>query len=273
MLFIAAALIFTVACSQPSAISSEPEDSGSATRPTCADKALDALLKKIEDRSNQLKTFQADMHYEHLQLFIDDIRWQTGSVVYVADPQRVRFRIHFDKVKQWDITETMPEKFNAHDEDFAFDGSWLTHRNGRLKSLKRWQVSEKPQKKEAFRLGHSAFPLPFAITRKDLTDNFEITRLPADPNDPAETEHLQLMPKDSSPFKEDYHRFDLWVSRAQALPVQFRYETPEAEIVTSRWSKITIDQPVNDKAFQLDETTGKDWTIETIPFKKQTPPN
>ena len=260
-------MVFFGTCAQPnSAMSSEP-----AKQPPAQiepDPALDKLLEKIESRGKQLSSFQAKMHYEHVQLFIDDIKQQTGTLIYQATDKRVQFRIHFDQVKQWDLTDEAPEKFIGHDEDFAFDGLWLTHRNARLKTLKRWQVAKKAQNREAFRLGKSSFPLPFAVTKKDMTEHFIPELCPADPNDPANTDHLRLTPKKESPYAQEYHYFDLWVSRDQALPVQFRYETQEAEIVISRWTEIRTDQPIADKAFQL-KAAGKDWTIEETSLQEE----
>lgn len=266
------ALFLFGACTQPNrAVSCEPNHTATPTKQTSTEKALTTLLQRIETRCNQLRTFQAKMHYEHIQLFIDDIKQQTGTLIYQANDQRVQFRIHFDQKKQWDLTEEPPKKFTPHDEDFAFDGQWITHRNARHKTIKRWQIAKSAQKKEAFRLGRGSFPLPFAITQKDITDHFIPTLLPSDPNDPQATSHLQLVPKPQSPYAQQYHHFDLWVSKDQALPVQFRYETNEAEIVTSRWSKIRTNQPIKPKNFQL-KPAGKDWTLQETPLKDQ-PPN
>jgi hypothetical protein len=259
------ALFFFGACTQSNpAISSQPDQ---VEKETPTEKNLARLLEQIETRCNRLRTFQAKMHYEQTQIFIDDIKQQTGTLIYQADENRVQFRIHFDQRKQWDLTQEPPKKFTPHDEDFAFDGLWVTHRNARLKTLQRWQIAKTAKKKETFRLGHGAFPLPFAITKKDINDHFIPTLLDPDPNDPQATNHLQLMPKPQSPYAKQYHRFDLWVSRDQALPIQFSYETNELEIITSRWSDIRIDLPIKQKKFHL-KPAAKDWTKEETPLKK-----
>jgi len=71
-------LFFVTACGPNNTIATQPE-------PAKEESPLDRLLGQIEKQCNSLHTFQADMHYEHIQIYIDDIKQQRGTLIYQAD--------------------------------------------------------------------------------------------------------------------------------------------------------------------------------------------
>ena len=98
------------------------------------DPQVEKLLDEIELRSNQLKSFQADMLFEQL-----DLEWQTitirhGKTFYQADEKAVRFLIHFQDWLQKDIDDQEDtSKPSSYDEHLVFDGMWFTHLNAHTK--------------------------------------------------------------------------------------------------------------------------------------------
>lgn len=231
---------------------------------------LNTLLDKIEKRSGELKSFEADMLFKQEQLLVDSVKIRNGKLYYQATPEAVLFRIHFADLLEMDLEEEEkpePVKFN---EDFAFDGRWLTRRNELFKSIQKYEISKEPANKETFRLGKGPFPLPFALTKADILKEFEVRLVPTDQKDPAKTSHLKLKPKKESSLAEKYLELDFWVSAEDMEPRQIRYASPDDEITTVTWSKIKTDKPISKKTFEL-EAPDKDWDVEVNPLEEAKP--
>jgi sialate O-acetylesterase len=229
------------------------------------DPAVEALLDKIEARSKALKSIRADMIYRQEQLLLDEVRQLSGWMVYRDKNNVVKFRIHFDERKEWDVADDEPKKSQGYDEDFAFDGQWLTNRNARNKSIQRWEVSKEPKNRDAYRLGKGRFPLPFALAKADVLAEFEVSLVTDEQTEPSPHTHIHLIPLPESSFAKEYLHLDLWVRNNDYLPVKFSYETRKPEIVTCTWSNMEIDQPIKDKRFKLVEA-GKDWDVQETPL-------
>jgi len=230
---------------------------------------LEKLLAKVEQRGKSLKSFQGKMLYEQNQPLTDTLTVRRGDMYYQVDAKTVRFRIHFaDYLQAYleDEVRPKPVKFN---EDFAFDGMWVTRRNERTKSIQRRQVAKTARHKEDFRLGKGPFPLPFALRRDDIVKEFDIQLMKPDPKDKTfkDADHLLLKPKPKSSFEEKYVKLELWLAKKDTVPVRMRYEVDNAETTTVTWSKIKIDKKISAKTFDL-KPGGGDWDVEEIPLQE-----
>ncbi len=234
---------------------------------------LNLLLDNIQKHCQELKNFQANMTLEQIEVFTDDVVLQTGQLYYQTTKELVQFRIHFDSRKQWTLDEEPPAKPQKNDEDIAFNGTWLSHRNARNKTLIRWEISKETMNKEAFRLGQSQIPLPFAITKKDLLKHFEVS-LGKETEKSSEKKslnyHLKMIPKKEGSFADEYVQFELWVSKEKYLPTQCRYENHEGQITTSSWTNINNEKKINASKFKL-KPTGADWTIKEHTLSENAP--
>ncbi|MBN1844189.1 MAG: hypothetical protein JW810_00790 [Sedimentisphaerales bacterium] len=231
---------------------------------------MEALLVQIEQRGNELRSFQAEMLYVQQQLLTETATIRHGELYYQADDKTVRFRIHFGDYLQKDLEEETAPRPVKFDEDFAFDGLWITRRNDRTKSIQRRQVTRTPRKKEDFRLGKGPFPLPFAIRRADVVGEFTLELADSDPQDAAvkDTIFLILKPRPHSSYAEQYVRLDLWLAQKTTVPVRIRFETANAEITTITWTNIKTDKSIDPKQFQL-KPGGADWDLEVIPLVEE----
>ena len=228
---------------------------------------VDKLLTQIEEAGAKLKSFQGDMLFTVEQLLVDAIDNQRGKLYYQRKDKDVRFVIHFDEFQQISLDDDEPAPWMKAHNAIAFDGLWLTRRNARTKMMQRWEIARARQDHEMFRLGKGPFPLPFAIKKADVLQEFEATLAAAAPSDPAETAHLVLKPKKDSSYTEKYVQLELWVSQATGTAEQIRYETTDSEIHTVRWSKIKLDKNIPAKMFEL-KAPGRDWTVEETPLEK-----
>ena len=248
------------AAGKPSAKNTEPGKQACKSENPIS-KQLNTLLDRVEKAGVKLKSFQADMLFQQEQVLVETLTTRRGKLHYRVDNDSVRARIGFRDFQQQILDDEKPAPIVKFDEDYAFDGMWVTHRNARTKSIQKWELSRKPRDKEAFRLGKGPFPLPFAIKKKDVIDHFDAKILKPDPNDPAQTEHLKLIPKKDSSYAEEYIQMDLWISKNNALPVRISYEKDDYEITTVNWTDIKIDKTVRDKVFKL-KPGGRGWSEE-----------
>lgn len=228
---------------------------------------LDTLLDKIEKTGAALKSFQADMLYQQEQLLIDTITIRNGKIYYQADEKTVRFRIHFADWVQKDMEDETSPPTVRFDEEFVFDGLWVTRRNERTKTIQRWEIAKKPRPREDFRLGKGPFPLPFAIRKADVLVEFEIKLIPPDPNQKTDNEHLVLKPKKESSYADEYLSLALWVNRKTAIPQKISYLSADNQVTTVTWSNIKTDQVIKDNLFEL-EPAGPGWTTEETPLEE-----
>jgi len=232
---------------------------------------VNQLLDRIEKRGRELKTFQAQMLFKEEQPVIDALTIRNGRLSYQTDSKAVRFRIRFTDLLQKDLEDDVESKPVIFDEDFVFDGRWLTRRNDHTKSIQKWEISKTPHDREIFRLGKGPFPLPFALVKSDIVREFSVKLLDSKTKDGEQTHHMELVPRKNSSFAETYVRWELWISKTSFLPEQFRYETEDHKITMIAWSKIKIDRPIKSSEFDL-RPAGDDWTVEMTPLEEPAAP-
>jgi outer membrane lipoprotein-sorting protein len=241
-------------------------------QPPKAINELEQLLDNIEQSGSKLQSFQADMLYAQLDPLRDTLVKRGGELYYRTgtDKTAVMFRIHFDDYLQQDLTDPASARPVKYDEDYVFDGMWVTRRNTHTKTIQKWEVSRTANDKEMFRLGKGPFPLPFAIKKKDIKENFDVKLPGPDPNepaDPANTHHLQLLPRAQSSYAKDYLQMNLWIDQKTSIPVQISYQNIDYEVTTVTWTKIKTDKQIKDKVFEL-ETPGNDWDVDIKPLQE-----
>jgi len=233
--------------------------------------AVDKLLYRVEQAGAKLASFQADMLYNQLQPIQDTVIIRHGRLYYQVRGETVRARINFDDFLQQDTDEEEKLKPQKFDEDYVFDGLWLTASNSKTKKIDYHEISKKSRGKEDFRIGNGPFPLPFAIKRKDVLKHFDVKITKADPNAPAvlkDSDHIALVPKKKSPYIKDYRRLELWVSKKTALPVRISFEKELGELTTITWSNIKVNKKIRDATFKL-KKPGKGWTEDWHPLKEK----
>jgi len=240
---------------------------------------LDKILNELERTCAQLTSFSGDMFLVKEVLTTDEVTENNGAIWYQTNKAGIEMRIHLSTFRTYDIEEEIEErnKFAPYDEDYTFDGAWITNRNGLNKSLKKWEIEKSSNPKEQFKLGHGQFPLPFTITKKDLLTHFTVTQGTdsGDLKNKTKTAdgdttkiHLHLTPLATSHYAKSYREMHLWLRGGDKLPIKFSYEDKDAKITTATWSKIKCNEAIHSSTFIL-KPAGADWTVETIPLKKK----
>src|SRR5205814_1317034 len=117
-------------------------------------------------------------------------------------------------------------------KEYLLDGGWLIDRDYRAKNEVRRQIARAGEKVNLFQLGKGPFPLPIGQDKKDVHEQFEVTKLPPAKDDPAGAVHLQLTPKEKTDFARKFSRIDVWVDQHTKMPV--RIETIDRNQTTDR---------------------------------------
>jgi hypothetical protein len=235
-----------------------------ATAPA-TDPQIDQTLDALHDRGPTLKEFTADLRETDTDTIMQNTTTKTGKVWYQVKPTGdVRMHILFDK-KQ--VGQKMAY---AERKEYLLDDGWLIDRDYSSSIETRRQVAQPGEKVNLFQLGKGPLPLPIGQDMKDVHEQFDVTKLPPDKDDPPNTIHLQLKPKPSTDFARKFNTLDFWIDPKIAMPV--RIETLDANQSTDQQFdlqnlKVNPSPKIGDEDFML-PSIDKGWNRHEEPFEK-----
>jgi hypothetical protein len=191
--------------------SPDPEVPGSHLDPV-----VDKILTRLENR--EVHDLRAKVKWELTYAIEEDEEpdVKSGTIWYQEDQPVAKFKVHFDTK----ITGSRKRKL---DEEHLFDGRWYVELQSRTKTITRREIRREGEKSDPYKLGEGAFPLPFGQKKADILAEFEVTRVPDKKDDPAQTDHLHLVPRPDTNTGRTYKTLDFWVARSgdqAGLPVK-----------------------------------------------------
>jgi len=269
----ALAAVTVVTCALADEAATQPATQPATTQPAAtqpappdADPRVVAWLDRLEKRGEAIRSYQADVVYDRRQMLLGDRQTRFGKVTYFAGPP-ARFRIDFDKLV---VNRAARDK----ELDFIFDGKWLLERQPAKKLFIKRQVVAPGRKLNPLRLGEGPFPLPLGQKRDEVLAMFELELIAPGEDDPENTVHLQLTPREDEEGRRrryDFTTLDLWFNRETMLPARV-ITTDESENVT----KVTlrnakVNELAPEKAAELTDTAtpppGSGWRVEITPWQ------
>ncbi len=239
---------------------------GAGTAPAAASdpNALDKVLKNLEARANELKSYQVNMDYLFKQPVLESQQRRTGVLYYAKFDKDSFLRIDFNTLQQDE------EKQQAYKQQYIFDGIWLLEVDHQLQTATSRQVAEPNRPLDAFSLASKHLPVLGFSKVEDLRQQFEI-QLVAEPQaDATAPEHLHLKVKPDSVYKDDYVSIDFWIDKKIGLPMRVEAVTPEEDIYEIKLTDPKVNAPLDRKLFQADIPRG--FSREVIPLAKNRPP-
>jgi hypothetical protein len=174
---------------------------------------VDVLLGRIEDVASTIESMSAAVRFDRVQVLQGDEQRRFGTMVYLTGPP-ARVRVHFDRM----IVDGVPRPLN---QQWIFDGVWLVERNEEQKQFFKRQIvppDANPDHADPLSIGEGPFSLPLNAKKDLINERFEVTLIPRTDDDPDNTFHLHLMPRDG--VETDYVAIDLWYARDSLLPVR-----------------------------------------------------
>ena len=204
-----------------------------------------------------MRSYQCRMEYLFSQPVLESKTLRTGTLCYARFGEASKLRIGFDTLTQDDGPQ------QNYKECYIFDGQWLTHIDYQIKQVSRRQLAESNEPIDAFELAKRNFPIIGFSKTEDLEREFEVN-LASEPN---EFIHLRLKVKPDSIYKDDYKSVEAWIDKESMLPARIMAVSTEDDIYEIKFVEPTVNEPVNEKVFDLTIPDGFG-RPEIIPLKK-----
>ncbi len=237
------------------------QPAGTAPAAASDPNALDKVLKNLEDKTTELKSYQVNMDYVFKQPLLESQQRRTGVLYYAKFDKESSLRIDFNTLQQDE------EKQQTYQQQYIFNGVWLWEVDHQLKTATHRQLAEPNQPLDAFSLASKHLPVLGFSKVEDLRKQFEI-ELVADPQaEAAAPQHLHLKVKPDSVYKDDYVTIDFWIDRKIGLPVRVEAVTPEEDVYEIKLTDPKVNAPLDRKLFQVD--IPRSFSVEVVPLAKR----
>jgi outer membrane lipoprotein-sorting protein len=239
----------------------DANSAGPACKTNSDPNELDRVLKNLQDRAAELKSYQVNMDYVFKQPLLESQQRRTGVLYYAKFDDKSYLRIDFQTLQQDE------EKEQIYKQVYLFDGVWLWEIDHQLKTVTHRQLAEPNKPLDAFSLASKHVPVLGFSKVEDLRKQFDV-ELVRDPQpQPAPRQHLHLKVKPDSVYKDDYVTIDFWIDGKIGLPSQVQAVTPEEDVYVIKLTDPKVNTGLGRKLFQVDIPRG--FSREDIPLNKK----
>lgn len=253
LLFIAVAARMSCGAAAPAA--------GTGPATASEPNALDKVLRNLEDKATELKSYQVNMDYVFKQPLLESQQRRTGVLYYGKFDKESFLRIDFNTLQQDD------EKQQTYRQQYIFDGVWLLEVDYQLKTATRRQLAEPNRPLDAFSLASKHLPVLGFSKVENLRKQFEISLVAAPQAEATAPQHLHLKVKQDSVYKDDYVTLDFWIDRKIGLPMRVEAVTPEEDVYEIKLTDPKVNAPLDRKLFQAD--IPRSFSVEVVPLAKR----
>jgi len=231
-------------------------------KPQTGSDPVDAFLKLLNDKTRELKSYQAQIEYRFVQPLLESEALRKGAMYYARYGKDSRLRINFQTLKQDD------EKEQKYLEQYIFDGRWLTHINYQIKSVKKYELAEPNKPVDAFDIANRNLPLIGFTKIEDLKKQFDIAIIEQKTAKPTSFVQLHLKVKPNSSYKDDYVSLDFWIDKKLGLPTRVVAVSTEDDIYRLKFIKPRLNKKIDLKIFEFKIPRGFG-EPEIVPLKKK----
>ena len=240
------------------------------TKNVKADLSVDAVLEKLNQSAENLKSYQCNVEYLFSQPLLDSQTLREGVLYYKKDIDKKNqsaLRINFNTLQQDD------EDKQKYIEQYVFDGIWLTHIDYQIKEVKKYQQAESNESVDVFDLVSQNFPIIGFSQKQDMKKEFEIKLIerPQESVIPAKAgihdfTCLHLKVKPDSIYKDDYKSLDFTIDNKLNLPIEIIAVSTEDDIYRIKMLDAKANKKIDSKIFNVKIPKG--FGEEIIPIKK-----
>ncbi len=226
--------------------------------PLSAGSSLEQILDALDARGRDLMDFSADVSLSQSDVLGSGVSTLSGKVFFQARPDAdARMRVAFD-------TRAVGKKVDKEARlEYLLDKGWLIEQDFKHKVQVDRQVLKPGQKINLLKLGEGPFPLPIGQPRGEVLKMFDVKKLEAAKEDPAETVHIQLSPKPKSQFERKFRSIDVWVDLKTSFPRRIEtLDRNQTEVRTTDLSNVQVNKGLDAGRFAL-EKTPETWTHRT----------
>lgn len=221
---------------------------------------IDAILARLDQKSHEIKTYEAKIIYLIKQPALESETLQSGMLYYVSDEKGSKLRINFTSQRQDD--EPSPN----YQEEYLFDGVNLTRINYKLKNVEYRQLTDVNKPINAFDLASRYLPI-VGFTRADkLREDFEIAVLPIADAD-KQYDQLLLKTRPQSRYKNDYTQIRFWVDKHTSMPIRMEATSSQEDIFDIRLEDAKVNKSFGKGIFSI--AVPADFGKNVIPLEKE----
>jgi len=254
---------------------SQPGGASAETQPAL-DPTVDKILTRLESR--QVNDLKADVSWK-LRYLLDleeDAVTKRGRIWYQQQKPVAKFLVHFTQ-------RVSSNRAHKLDERHLFDGRWYVELNSETKTLSRREIRREGETANPYRLGEGPFPLPFGQRKADILKEFEVLIVPPAADDPPETDHLKLLPREGSQTGGSYQSVEVWIARTgpqHGLPVKVHTAKKDGtgkvnSFITISFENVRLNEGFSSGVFEIEAPPGYDVEEERLEpiAPPETPPS
>ena len=204
-----------------------------------------SYLKKLRQRTEELTSYECVIEYLFSQPLLESKTLRKGHLYYQKFGKKTKLRINFETLQQDDYN---PEEYQ---EQYIFDGVWLTILDYRIKTAKLIQQAEPNEPVNAFELARRNFPIIGFSSIKDLKKDFEIGPVEEQKTEEGNFVKFHLEVKPGSVYEEDYETVDFWVDKSLDLPAKIVTTTPEGDTYQIKLKETQVNKKIDKEIFQV----------------------
>ena len=228
------------------------------------DPVVDAILDRLETKGKAIKGLSCRLVYTYVTVEpVEDKQVKKGTLLFARGEPNSKFLIRFTELIAGGVID-------RHEEQFSFDGAWLTELRQKSKRVIRRQIARKGERKDPFELGKGPFPLPFGQKRSQILKQFKVTLRPFALGDPLHTKHLHCVPRANTELGRKYSRVEIYVDTRLDLPVRIVSERiSDDNRIEVDFKEIDTNEAPAGSRFQIEVPKGYDVTTEPLSAKSE----
>jgi outer membrane lipoprotein-sorting protein len=210
------------------------------------------ILDALKIRGDTLKDFTADVTMTSTDPINQLSTAQIGQIWFEGNPKTGgRVRVNFDKDKIGDNTTVLKHQYILGGPDLL-NGQDLIDIDFKKQRIDKKQVGRPGDPVNLMKLGEGPFPLPIGQEPAAVQRDFTVATLATAKDDPANTVHVTLTPKEGTPLARKFGSIGVFVDCATDMPVRIVTVDPDgAEIHTTQLDKIAINKGLKADAFAI----------------------
>ncbi len=205
---------------------------------------IDTILRRLTQTTSQLKSYHSKVEYLFSQPLFESETLRKGVLYYDKNCVKSYLRLNFHTLRQ----DRGPEQ--KYVEHYVFDGTWLTHIDYEVESVKLRQLAEVNEPMDAFELAGRVFPVVGFRRIEDLKKQFDISLIAERP-EKKDYIGLLLKTRADSVYKNDYKSVELWIDKKTYLPGQIKAVSTEDDIYLIKLPAAEVNKGLDKKIFEV----------------------
>jgi outer membrane lipoprotein-sorting protein len=124
------------------------------------------------------------------------------------------------------------------------------------------------EKINLLKLGEGPFPLPIGQKKEDVKAVFNVEKVAADKDGPANTVHLQLTPKPETSYARRFSTIDVYIDAQTHLPARIgTVDKKKTSGRTTDFKSFKLNPGLKDSDFELPDISGKGWNTTSEEYQ------